>query len=284
MKKIISLLLLVTLLFTFTGCSNKNEGFTIAVPNDATNEARALLLLQDLGVITLKDGADITATINDIADNPYNVNFKEIEAAQLPNYLQDVDYAVINSNYAISAGLNPVNDSLAIEGESSYYANVLVVKEGNENDPLVLALLAALRSEQVAAYISKTYSGSVVSTVEELTDGYDANIDYNALNGQTISVACSPTPHAEILSVAKDILSAKGITLDIQEYTDYIVPNTVVEDGTVTANYFQHLPYLTDFNEKNGTHLVSIGAIHVEPMGIYGGKQNSLDALYDSNK
>ncbi len=284
MKKIISLLLLVTLLFTFTGCSNKNEGFTIAVPNDATNEARALLLLQDLGVITLKDGADITATINDIADNPYNVNFKEIEAAQLPNYLQDVDYAVINSNYAISAGLNPVNDSLAIEGESSYYANVLVVKEGNENDPLVLALLAALRSEQVGAYISKTYGGSVVSTVEELTDGYDANIDYNALNGQTISVACSPTPHAEILSVAKDILSAKGITLDIQEYTDYIVPNTVVEDGTVTANYFQHLPYLTDFNEKNGTHLVSIGAIHVEPMGIYGGKQNSLDALYDSNK
>ncbi len=284
MKKIISLLLLVTLLFTFTGCSNKTEGYTIAVPNDATNEARALLLLQDLGIITLKDGADITATINDIAENPYNVTFKEIEAAQLPNYLQDVDYAVINSNYAISAGLNPVNDSLAIEGESSYYANVLVVKEGNENNPLVLALLAALRSEQVATYISATYGGSVVSTVEELTDGYDSSIDYNALNGQTISVACSPTPHAEILSVAKDILSAKGITLDIQEYTDYIVPNTVVEDNTVTANYFQHLPYLTDFNEKNGTHLVSIGAIHVEPMGIYGGKQNSLDALYDSNK
>ena len=284
MKKIISLLLLVTLLFTFTGCSNKTEGYTIAVPNDATNEARALLLLQDLGIITLKDGADITATINDIADNPYNVTFKEIEAAQLPNYLQDVDYAVINSNYAISAGLNPVNDSLAIEGESSYYANVLVVKEGNENNPLVLALLAALRSEQVATYISETYGGSVVSTVEELTDGYDSSIDYNALNGQTISVACSPTPHAEILSVAKDILSAKGITLDIQEYTDYIVPNTVVEDNTVTANYFQHLPYLTDFNEKNGTHLVSVGAIHVEPMGIYGGKQNSLDALYDSNK
>ena len=284
MKKIISLLLLVTLLFTFTGCSNKTEGYTIAVPNDATNESRALLLLQDLGIITLKDGADITATINDIADNPYNVTFKEIEAAQLPNYLQDVDYAVINSNYAISAGLNPVNDSLAIEGESSYYANVLVVKEGNENNPLVLALLAALRSEQVATYISETYGGSVVSTVEELTDGYDSSIDYNALHGQTISVACSPTPHAEILSVAKDILSAKGITLDIQEYTDYIVPNTVVEDNTVTANYFQHLPYLTDFNEKNGTHLVSVGAIHVEPMGIYGGKQNSLDALYDSNK
>ena len=284
MKKIISLLLLVTLLFTFTGCSNKTEGYTIAVPNDATNESRALLLLQDLGIITLKDGADITATINDIADNPYNVTFKEIEAAQLPNYLQDVDYAVINSNYAISAGLNPVNDSLAIEGESSYYANVLVVKEGNENNPLVLALLAALRSEQVATYISETYGGSVVSTVEELTDGYDSSIDYNVLNGQTISVACSPTPHAEILSVAKDILSAKGITLDIQEYTDYIVPNTVVEDNTVTANYFQHLPYLTDFNEKNGTHLVSVGAIHVEPMGIYGGKQNSLDALYDSNK
>lgn len=284
MKKIISLLLLITLLFTFSACSKENKGFTIGVPNDATNEARALLLLQDLGIITLKNGADITATINDIADNPYNVNFKEIEAAQLPNYLQDVDYAVINSNYAIAAGLNPVKDSLAIEGESSYYANVLVVKEGNENDPLVLALSAVLRSKQVADYISETYGGSVVSAVEQLTDGYDASIDYDSLKGKSISVACSPTPHAEILSVAKDILAEKGITLDIQEYTDYIVPNTVVEDGSVTANYFQHLPYLNDFNEKNSTHLVSIGAIHVEPMGLYGGKQNSLDALYDSNK
>ncbi|MDO4378590.1 MAG: MetQ/NlpA family ABC transporter substrate-binding protein [Erysipelotrichia bacterium] len=283
MKKIISLLLLVTLLFTFTACK-KDDSLTIAIPNDATNEARALLLLENLDIIKLKDGADITATINDIAENPYNISFKEIEAAQIPNYLQDVDYAIINSNYAISAGINPVKDALAIENQDSYYANVLVVKEGNENNPLVKAFLAAMESEQVADYINEQYDGSVVSVVEKLTDGYDDTLDYETLKGETISVACSPTPHSEILKIAQQILAKKDITLDIQEYTDYIIPNNVVEDGTIMANYFQHLPYLNDFNAKNNTHLVSIGAIHVEPMGIYGGKQNSLDVIYDRNK
>ena len=96
---------------------------------------------------------------------------------------------------------------------------------------------------------------------------------------KTITVAASPTPHAEILEVAKEILAAKDITLDIQVFNDYVVPNTVVEDGTVDANYFQHTPYLDDFNKENGTHIVSIAAIHVEPMGLYGGKQTTLDAL-----
>ena len=84
---------------------------------------------------------------------------------------------------------------------------------------------------------------------------------------------------ARILEVAKEILAEKDITLDIQTYNDYVVPNTVVEDGTVDANYFQHTPYLDDFNKENGTHIVSVAAIHVEPMGLYGGKQTTLDAL-----
>ena len=118
MKKIFAVLLTAALLVTaFAGCGSKNGGsVTIAVPNDATNEARALLLLEAKGYIKLKDGATITATVNDIAENPHNINFQEIEAAQLPNALKDVDYAVINSNYAIEAKLNPVKDSLAIEG------------------------------------------------------------------------------------------------------------------------------------------------------------------------
>ena len=119
----------------------------------------------------------------------------------------------------------------------------------------------------------------MVSVVENPTDGYDATVDYDALKGETISVAASPTPHAEILEVAKEILAAKDITLDIQVYNDYVVPNTVVDDGTVDANYFQHLPYLEDFNSQNGTHIASIASIHVEPMGLYGGKQTTLDAL-----
>ena len=94
-----------------------------------------------------------------------------------------------------------------------------------------------------------------------------------------ISVAASPTPHAEILQIAKDILAAKDITLEIIEYTDYVQPNNVVESGEVDANYFQHKPYLDDFNAQNGTHIVSAVSVHVEPMGIYGGKQTSLDAI-----
>ena len=96
---------------------------------------------------------------------------------------------------------------------------------------------------------------------------------------KTITVAASATPHAEILAVAKEILAEKDITLDIKEFTDYVQPNNVVESGEVDANYFQHTPYLDDFNKKNGTHIVSVAIIHVEPLGIYGGKQTSLDAI-----
>ena len=289
--RLAALALTLILALSLTACGGKdtttdgdNSGDTktavkIGVPNDTTNEARALLLLQENGIIKLADGAGITATKNDIVDNPYNVEIVEAEAAQLPNMLPDLDYAVINSNYAINAGLNPVNDSLFIEGSASAYANILAVKEGNENAPKILALKAALESKQVADYIAEKYAGSVVSVVENPTDGYDASVDYEALKGQTITIAASPTPHAEILEVAKEILAAKDITLDIKSYNDYVVPNTVVDDGTVDANYFQHTPYLDDFNAENGTHIVSVAAIHVEPMGLYGGKQTTLDAL-----
>lgn len=259
--------------------NGEKTSVTIAIPNDTTNEARALLLLESLGYITLKEGAGITATPLDIADNPYGITFNEVEAAQLPNILPDVDFAIINSNYAIDAGLNPVTDALAMEGSASAYANILAVKEGNENSPLVLALKAALESKQVADFIAGEYDGAVVSVVENPTDGYDAAIDYAALQGQSISVAASPAPHAEILEIAKDILSEKDITLKIVEFTDYVRPNNVVESGEIDANYFQHVPYLDDFNNENGTHIVSVGGIHVEPMGIYGGKQTNLDAI-----
>ncbi|MCD7770614.1 MAG: MetQ/NlpA family ABC transporter substrate-binding protein [Oscillospiraceae bacterium] len=280
LKKFVSLLLCAVLSLTLlTACGDTDDVITIAVPNDTTNEARALLLLEELGYITLKDGAGITATVADIEDNPYGIEFNEVEAAQLPNVLQDVDYAIINSNYAIEAGLNPIDDSLAIEGSSSAYGNALVVKEGNEDTDKIKALQAALESQQVADYIASAYDGAVVSTVDNPGDGYDDTVDYDALAGTTISVAASPTPHAEILAVAKEILAEKDITLNIIEYTDYVVPNNVVESGEVDANYFQHTPYLDDFNEQNGTHLVAVSVIHVEPMGLYGGKQSSLDAI-----
>lgn len=280
MKKILSIVLvLAALVLAFSGCGAKKDGITIAVPNDTTNEARALLLLADNGYIKLKDGAGITATITDIEENPYNITFKEIEAAQIPNVLSDVDYAVINSNYAIQADLNPVKDSLLIEGSSSEYGNILAVKEGNEETDKTKALKAALFSQQVKDFIGEQYDGAVVSTVDDTTNGFDDTVDYEALAGQTITVAASPTPHAEILEVVKKILAEKNVTLDIKEFTDYVQPNNVVDSGEVDANYFQHLPYLEDFNAQNGTKVASVGAVHVEPMGLYGGKQTSLDTI-----
>ena len=209
MKKAITTLLSLVLIFTFAigltccgGGDDSQDPVQIAIPNDTTNEARALLLLQDNGIIKLKDGAGITATIQDIAENPKNIEFKEVEAAQLPNVLQDVDYAIINSNYALPADLNPVEDSLLIEGSSSAYGNILAVKEGNENEPKIKALIAALQSQKVADFISETYGGAVISTVENPGDGFDADVDYAALAGTEITVAATPSPHAEVLAVA----------------------------------------------------------------------------------
>ena len=117
---------------------------------------------------------------------------------------------------------------------------------------------------------------SIFESLCDFYNGYDPSIDYDALNGETVSCAATPAPHCEVLEVCKEILAAKGITLDIQEYDDYVIPNQIVEDGQVDTNYFQHQPYLDNFNAEKGTHLVTVAGIHVEPMGVYGGKQDSL--------
>ena len=141
------------------------DGAQVAIPNDATNGGRALLLLEQEGLITLKEGAGITATVNDIVDNPKNLEIVELEARLLPDSLKDVDLAVINGNYAIDAGLK-IADALAIEsaeGEAATaYANVLTVKEGNEESEGVQALLAALESDEVKTFIEETYDSAVV--------------------------------------------------------------------------------------------------------------------------
>jgi len=139
------------------------NGATIAIPNDPSNGGRALLLLQAKGLITLKEGAGLTATPRDITGNPKNFRFQELEAAQLPRSLQDVDAATINGNYALDAGLNPVKDSLIIEGADSPYVNIVVVLKGKENDPRIVALKKALLSQKVKDYISGHYDGGVAA-------------------------------------------------------------------------------------------------------------------------
>ena len=277
MKKFLSLVLAA--LLVLSSVSALAEGLQIAVPNDATNEGRALLLLQANGIITLKEEAGVTATKEDIAENPLGIEIVEVEAAMVPNVLADVDYAIINNNYALDAGLNPVTDSLLIENAESPYSNVLCVKEGNETSDEAKALAAALCSQKVADYITETYAGAAVSVVADPTDGFDPTVDYAALDGKVISIAASPTPHAQILAVAAEILAEKNITLDIIEFADYVQPNMVVESGEVFANYFAHIPYQENFNAENGTHIVVVAPIHVEPMGLYAGKQADLTAL-----
>ncbi len=150
-----------------TSLDDLQDGAQVGVPNDATNEARALLLLEAQGLITLKADAGINATKNDIEENPKNLEIVEIEAAQLPRSIQDLDIAVVNGNYAIEAGFSVENDALAVEDAESLgaktYGNVIAVRNGEEENPKTLALVAALQSDAVRTYIEDTYDGAVVA-------------------------------------------------------------------------------------------------------------------------
>ncbi len=141
-------------------------GDSIAVPNDTTNEARALLLLQDNGLLKLKDGAGLTATVNDIVDNPYDIKFVELEAAQVARVVNEVAFVVLNGNYALEAGYSVGQDSIAYEASDSVaaktYVNIIAVSEGNENEPKIEALVKVLRSEAIQKFIEETYDGAVV--------------------------------------------------------------------------------------------------------------------------
>lgn len=151
---------------TKNSLSDIADGDTIAVPNDTTNEARALLLLQDNGLITLKDGVGLTATVNDIVDNPKNIVFEELEAAQVARVIPEVAFVVLNGNYALEAGLSVGKDSIAFEASDSTaaktYVNIIAVKEGNENDEAIQALVNVLKSDEIKKYINDTYDGAVV--------------------------------------------------------------------------------------------------------------------------
>lgn len=153
------------------------EGDSIAVPNDTTNEARALLLLQDNGIITLKEDAGLSATVNDIAENPYNVEIVELEAAQVARVANETAYVVLNGNYALEAGFSVAKDALAYEKSDSEaaktYVNVIAVKEGNEESEPIKALIEVLKSDEIKNYINETYDGAVIP-FEESEDAEDA--------------------------------------------------------------------------------------------------------------
>lgn len=151
---------------TKSSLSDVAEGDSVAVPNDTTNEARALLLLQDNGLITLKEGVGLEATVNDISENPYNLEIVELEAAQVPRVAGEVALVVLNGNYALEAGYSVAKDALAYESSDSEaaktYVNVIAVKEGNENADKIKALVEVLQSDDIKKYITDTYDGAVI--------------------------------------------------------------------------------------------------------------------------
>ena len=151
---------------TKSDLSELADGDTIAVPNDTTNEARALLLLQDNGIITLKEGAGLEATVNDIAENPHNVKIEELAAEQVARVAPEVAVVVLNGNYALQAGFSVAKDALAYEASDSEaaktYVNIIAVKEGHENDPGIQALVKVLKSDEIKQYINDTYDGAVI--------------------------------------------------------------------------------------------------------------------------
>ena len=160
------------------------DGDSIAVPNDTTNEARALLLLQDNGIITLKDGAGLNATVKDIAENPHNVEIVELEAAQVARVTGETAYAVLNGNYALEAGFSVAKDALAYEQADSEaaktYVNIIAVKEGNENSDKIKALVDVLKSDEIKDFINENYDGAVIpyddsEDTEDAADSKDAD-------------------------------------------------------------------------------------------------------------
>ena len=157
------------------------DGDSIAVPNDTTNEARALLLLQDNGIITLKEDAGLSATVNDIAENPYNVEIVELEAAQVARVVEETAYVVLNGNYALEAGYSVAKDALAYEKSDSEaaktYVNVIAVKEGNENSDKIKALVDVLKSDEIKNYINETYDGAVIPFEEAAEETDEENAE-----------------------------------------------------------------------------------------------------------
>ena len=231
-----------------------------------------------------------TKTSNTTESNPVNPHGYEIiavEAAQLPLNLPDVDVAVINGNYALEAKLNQTSPAIAIESfdaqTSVRRTNYLAVRQGNEDTDKTKALVAAITSSEVLDYINSTYQGSVIPSFIDADGNAVVSSEIpEAGDDNVIKVGATLVPHAEILkNVIAPVLETKGWKLETVEFNDYVLPNTTLEEGELDANYFQTLGYLNNQNQEGGLHLAAVVGVHIEPMGLYSNKVNSLNDLQD---
>ncbi len=227
-------------------CS-KLDKVKVAVPNDTTNEARALTLLEKNGFFKLKADAGLTATKNDIEENPLNVTVDEVEAAQVPNVLQDEDYAVINSNYAISAGLDPMTDALAIGTAllltSTFWSARTAIRRSPRSR---LGRCSARASRSRTSWMRNTRALSVL-VVENPTDGYDASVDYDALNGETVSCAATAAPHCEVLEVLQGRSWPPRASRwpPSRSTDDYVIPHNLVRRRDESGKTPPNLPSIS---------------------------------------
>ncbi len=223
------------------------------------------------------------------AVNPHGYKIVPVEAANLPLNLPDLDAAVINGNYALEAKLNETHPAIAIESfdaESSVRrTNYIAVKEGNEDSLKTKALVGAIVSDEVTKYIENTYKGAVIpSFVDPEGNKAAGNEIPEAGDDKVIRVGATLVPHAEILNdIVKDVLAKKGWTLEVVEFSDYVQPNTALEEGELDANYFQTLGYLKNQNEERGMHLTAVVGVHIEPMGVYSKSAKTLSDLLDGD-
>ena len=221
------------------------------------------------------------------AVNPHGYTIVPVEAANLPLNLPDLDAAVINGNYALEAKLNETHPAIAVESfdaESSVRrTNYVAVKSGNEDSDKTKALIGAIVSDDVTKYIENTYKGAVIPSFVDPDGNKAASADIpEAGEDNVIRVGATLVPHAEILNdIVKDVLAKKGWTLEVVEFSDYVQPNTALEEGELDANYFQTLGYLKNQNEERGMHLVAVVGVHIEPMGVYSQSVASLSDLKD---
>lgn len=226
------------------------DGASVAVPNDATNEGRALLLLEAQGLIKLADDSNLSSTPKDIVENPKNLTFTEVEAATIPSIASEVDLAVINSNYALGAGLNPVEDALALESSDSPYVNVLVCKEGNENNAAIQALAEALHSDAVKNYIAETLTApSLPLTKSSSLYHEDLRLCRGPQRITHFSLPCSGKKRRVLLQ-KKGYLRGKSLLVpsDFQHEPPYVGYEALNSLPGISANcvpQFGQEPYLT---------------------------------------
>lgn len=271
---------------TIKSLSDIKDGASIGVPNDADNLDRALRLLVNKGLLE-DPGTDdyVTETTFNGNDklNPHKYEIVPVEAAQVARSLEDYDIAVVNGNYALEAGLPDKHPAIEIEDFDTQgkinRTNFIVVEQDKLDSEKTKALVAAVTDQKVEDYINDNYKGSVIPSFidengnEVKSEGVKAPSDKS---DNTITVGATEVPHAEILNnVVAGILEDAGWKLDVQTFTDYVTPNTALEEGSLDANYFQTLTYMNDQNDSNGLHLAAAVGVHIEPMGIYTAKDGN---------